>query len=304
MKRLAFACLATMFASSTFAQEPKPQPPIDPTAPAVRVRTSTDDFAMAKRTQKATDLMGKKVINSANENLGKLEDIVVDANSGRILYGVLSFGGFLGMGDKLFAIPWASLELPADAKSLVLNVTKDRLKNAEGFDKNQWPNFADEQWAVKTHKYYDRTPYWQVSEANPADNKNRTGGTYRDRWYQRATVWQKCSDLCGKDIHNMQNEDLGKISDCLIDPDTGRILYGILAQTGKRFAVPWYALTLTSDAKRFQLNITKEQLKNAPSFTGDSWPNATDEAWAVEVHRFYNVQPYWTEVVIERSEHR
>src|SRR5262245_55053171 len=127
MKCISSACVAMAIAISAVAQEVKP-------GPVVRVRT--DEFAMAKRTQKATDLMGKKVINTANENLGKLEDIVVDATSGRILYGVLSFGGFMGMGDKLFAVPWDALELPADAKSLVLSVGKDRLKSAEGFDKN------------------------------------------------------------------------------------------------------------------------------------------------------------------------
>lgn len=301
MKRLAFAFLGVIgMAGSSIAQDAQNPRPADP----VQIRSRSDDFRMARRSQRATDLMGKKVINSSNENLGKLEDIVVDANSGRFLYGVLSFGGFMGMGDKLFAIPWESLELPADAKSLVLNVTKDRLKNAEGFDKKQWPNFGDETWATKTYKYYDRTPYWQTSDATPADTKNRTGGTYRDRWYQRATVWQKCSDLCGKDIHNMQNEDLGKISDCLVDPDAGRILYGVLAHMGKRYVIPWSALSLTSDAKRFQVEVTKEQLKNAPVLNGDTWPNVSDERWATEVHQYYHVQPYWTEVTIEQHENR
>jgi sporulation protein YlmC with PRC-barrel domain len=278
------------------------RPQDTPVRPADRevTRGRSRDFAMATRTQKATDLMGKKVINSANENLGKLEDIVVDASSGRILYGVLSFGGFMGMGDKLFAIPWESLELPADAKNLVLSVSKDRLKNAEGFDKSQWPNFADEAWATQNYKYYDRTPYWQASDVTPAagDNTNRS---YRDRWYQRPVAWQKCSDLCGKDAHNMQNEDIGRISECLIDPESGRILYGVLAYSGKRFAIPWSALTLTGDAKRFQLNVTKEQLKNAPAFSGDTWPNVADERWAIEVHRYYNVQPYWMEVKVETN---
>lgn len=308
MKRFAFTCLAVVaMAASSLAQEQGHDTKPEPAQPAdqIRVRSRSDDFTMARRSQRATDLMGKKVINSSNETLGKLEDIVVDANSGRIIYGVLSFGGFMGMGDKLFAIPWESMELPTDAKNLVLNVPKDRLKSAEGFDKNHWPNFADEQWSIKTYKYYDRTPYWQTNAASPADNnKNRTGGTYRDRWYQHVTVWQKCSDLCGKDIHNMQNEDVGCISDCLIDPDGGRILYGVLAHMGKRFAIPWSALTLSSDAKRFQVDLTKEQLKNAPALNGETWPNVSDESWALEVHRFYHVQPYWTEVTIERSENR
>lgn len=301
MKRLAITCLAVLTAGAALAQSAKPT--------ATDVGGRTDDFAMAKRTQKATDLMSKKIINASNENLGTLEDIVIDASSGRILYGVLSFGGFMGMGDKLFAIPWESLELPPDAKSLVLNVSRDRLKNAEGFDKSQWPNFANEQWATNTYKYYERTPYWLASDqagSNAKEDRKETndakdekaiknGRDYRHRWYQRATVWQKCSDICGKDIRNKQNEDLGKISDCLIDPDGGRVVYGVLARSSNRYAIPWSALALTPDAKRFTIDLTSEQLKNAPAFGSDSWPNAADERWAIEIHRYYHVQPYWVE---------
>jgi sporulation protein YlmC with PRC-barrel domain len=297
MKGTALVCASVLVASVAFAQEQGRDAKPEPTRIQDQTPPRHSDFGMAHRSQKATDLMGKKVINSSKENLGKLEDIVVDASSGRILYGVLSFGGFLGVGDKLFAIPWGSLELPADAKEFVLNVSKDRLKNAEGFDKSNWPNFADEAWAQKTYKYYDQTPYWQTGDAG----KKPSGNTYRDRWHQRVTMWQKCSDLCGKDIHNMQNEDVGKITDCLVDPDAGRILYGVLAHSGKRFAIPWNALTLTSDAKRFQVDVTKEQLKNAPVLAGDSWPNVADERWALEVHKFYRVDPYWTEIRIERE---
>ena len=102
----------------------------------------------------------------------------------------------------------------------------------------------------------------------------------------------------------MQNEDLGRISDCLIDPDGGRILYGVLAHMGKRYAIPWSALALSNDAKHFQVDLTKEQLKNAPALTCETWPNVGDEHWAIEVHRFYHVQPYWTEVTIEEKENR
>lgn len=306
MKRFTIA-FATLLATgaSTLAQDQglQVQPPAqDSRSPSARTSAdAADDFAMAKRTQKATDLMNKKVVNTSGEDLGKLEDIVVDAQSGRILYGVLSFGGFLGMGDKLFAIPWGSLELPTDAKSFTLSVSKDRLKAAEGFDKGHWPNFADEQWATKTYKYYDQAPYWQVSDANPTDNnKNRMGGTYRERWYQRTGTWQKASDLSGKDCHNMQNEDIGRISDLIIDPDRGRLLYGVLQGSGKRMLVPWSAIVLSGDAKKFQIDITKEQLKSAPSFTGDDWPNVTDERWADDVHRYYHVQPYWSTRTQER----
>lgn len=261
------------------------------------VRTTTvNDFEMAKRWHRADDLIGKKVVNASNEDLGKLEDIVVDANSGRILYGVLSFGGFMGVGDKLFAIPWQSLALNSDAKAFTLNVEKDRLKSAQGFDKKQWPNFADEKWTTTTYEYYSQVPYWR-SDAKPATDPTVT---YRDRWYHRPVVWQKASDLTGKDIHNTKNEDLGRISDLIVDPDHGRALYGVLSHRSRLFAIPWNALALSTDAKKFVVNIDKQQLTDAISFTKDNWPNFTDTGWATETHRVYNVQPYWVEVRTER----
>lgn len=76
-------------------------------------------------------------------------------------YAVLSFGGFLGVGDKLFAVPWHALELDPDNKCFVLDVEKDRLKNAPGFDKDHWPSMADERWATDLHAHYGSRPYWK-----------------------------------------------------------------------------------------------------------------------------------------------
>ncbi len=84
----------------------------------------------------AETLQGDDVINLQGEKLGSIEDIMLDVRSGRVAYAVLSFGGLLGMGDKLFAIPWAALTLDADRKCFVLDIPKDRLQNAPGFDKD------------------------------------------------------------------------------------------------------------------------------------------------------------------------
>lgn len=248
---------------------------------------NSDDFSMAPRWEKSSVLRDKKVTNSANENLGKLEDIVVDADSGRILYGVLSFGGFLGVGDKLFAIPWQSLRLSGDNKAITLDVDKDRLKNAPGFDKKHWPNFADEQWATSTYEYYNQKPYW-LSRSEDSASTN-----YRDRWNQRVTSWQKCSDLCGKGVVDARNESTGKVSDLVIDPDGGRILYGVVNFRDKFFAVPWSALTLPKDARQLALNVNNDQLKDSISFGKDNWPNITDETWARDTFAYYKIQPYW-----------
>ena len=109
----------------------------------------------------AESLEGDKVVNPDGEDLGEIEAIMLDVPNGRIAYAVLSFGGLLGMGEKLFAIPWEALILDADEKRFVLDVDKDQLKEAPGFDKDHWPAMSDSQWANSVHSYYNAQPYWQ-----------------------------------------------------------------------------------------------------------------------------------------------
>ncbi len=107
----------------------------------------------------ASTLSGDRVVNPQNENIGKIEDIMIDLDNGRIAYCVLSFGGVLGMGDKLFAIPWQAFKVDQDNKQMILNVRKDVLENAPGFDKDNWPDMSDPNWSSQIYKYYGFKPY-------------------------------------------------------------------------------------------------------------------------------------------------
>ena len=106
----------------------------------------------------ADTLIGNDVYNQQDEDLGDIKEIMLDTRTGRVGYAVLSFGGFLGMGEKLFAVPWNAMTLDSVNKRFVLNVDKDRLKNAPGFDKDAWPDMADKTWADDIHAYYGTKP--------------------------------------------------------------------------------------------------------------------------------------------------
>lgn len=110
----------------------------------------------------ASDMIGAHVENSAGEHLGKIEDLSIDVAQGRIAYAVLSFGGFLGMGDKLFALPWNALQLNSNDKRFLLDVDKQTLEAAPGFDKDNWPDMADPAWGSEIHRYYGQQPYWEA----------------------------------------------------------------------------------------------------------------------------------------------
>jgi len=107
----------------------------------------------------ANTLVGNDVYNKKDENLGDIKEIMLNMRTGRVSYAVLSFGGFLGMGEKLFAVPWEALTLDTVNKRFVLDVEKDRLAKAPGFDKDKWPNMADQSWAEAIHAYYGTKPY-------------------------------------------------------------------------------------------------------------------------------------------------
>lgn len=105
----------------------------------------------------ADTLMGNDVYNRQDEDLGDIKEIMLDVAGGRISYAVLSYGGLLGMGEKLFAVPWAALTLDTENKRFTLDVSQDRLENAPGFDKDNWPDMSDQAWAKNIHTYYGTT---------------------------------------------------------------------------------------------------------------------------------------------------
>jgi len=121
--------------------------------------TSADEQGPGPDLMGADTLIGNDVYNHNEEDLGDIKEIMLDVRSGRVSYAVLSFGGFLGMGEKLFAVPWNALKLDTVNKRFVLNVEKERLENAPGFDKDNWPNMADESWATEIHSFYGTKPF-------------------------------------------------------------------------------------------------------------------------------------------------
>mgnify|MGYP006159360017 CR=1 FL=1 len=106
----------------------------------------------------ADTLIGNEVVNHNDENVGEIKEIMLEVQTGRVSYAVLSFGGFLGMGEKLFAVPWSAMTLDRNKRCFVLDVSKDRLKDAPGFDRDVWPDMADPEWTAKIHTYYGTKP--------------------------------------------------------------------------------------------------------------------------------------------------
>jgi sporulation protein YlmC with PRC-barrel domain len=116
---------------------------------------------LTRNTLSASTLIGDKVKNSKKEDLGKIEDFMIDLTTGRIAYSVLSFGGFMGVGNKLFAVPWSATTIDTIDKCFILDVPKERLKDAPGFDKDNWPDLNDADYRGRVYAFYNVKPDWQ-----------------------------------------------------------------------------------------------------------------------------------------------
>jgi hypothetical protein len=113
---------------------------------------------------KGSTFMGADVENPQGQGLGDIKDVVIDRSSGRIAYAVVSFGGFLGMGEKLFAVPWGAFAQSSENKDkFILAVDKERLTNAPGFDANNWPQMTSREWVTSLYSYYNVPPYWTAA---------------------------------------------------------------------------------------------------------------------------------------------
>ncbi len=175
---LAGAFVAVVGFTQAFAAEPQAnpnQPGMNPpaaTQPGATQQTmpqrhqanmeTTDkmEHGTATHVLRSTKIVGANVQNPNGEKIGSIDDIVIDADNGKVEYAALAVGGVLGIGEKLYAIPFHQFKIAHDSSNnpyFVLDVSKDRFKNAPGFDKSNWPDFANPQWRNQVDTYYQHT---------------------------------------------------------------------------------------------------------------------------------------------------
>jgi sporulation protein YlmC with PRC-barrel domain len=102
----------------------------------------------------ATGLLNDRVRNSAGQDLGKIEDLAIDPATGQIRYAILSFGGLLGTGDKLYPIPWSMLRIAPSRDYMLLDIDRERLSRAPLYDRGAWPDMNDVTWRRGIDDYY------------------------------------------------------------------------------------------------------------------------------------------------------
>lgn len=294
---------ALLFAASPLLAQEDPPKPVSPPA-TEKTRTDDKKDEVSGRVWRATKLLDCKVKDAKGEKIGEIEDLVVDKSEGAVAYGVLSFGGFLDIGDKLFAIPFASLVRTDDEEMVVLNVTKEQLQAAPSFAKDKWPDFTRE-YGTSVHEYYKTPPYWTDRHHGAADvaDKGEPARIEKEALAKdnlHAHGMCRASKLIGTDVEDPAGKNLGDVDDVVIDDASGRVAYAVLSFGGflgmgdKLFAIPFDSLRANpKDDDKLVLDVSKEKLKAAPGFDKDHWPNMADRRWGSEIHRYYENEPYW-----------
>jgi hypothetical protein len=116
-----------------------------------------DETASLISTEKVA---GTEVYNTAGDHLGEIHEVMLDKKSGRVAYAVMSFGGFLGMGNRYHPLPWNTLKYDTRQGGYVVGMTKQQLEGAPTFAENETPAWGDREYEKRLHDYYGTPPYW------------------------------------------------------------------------------------------------------------------------------------------------
>ncbi len=248
----------------------------------------------------AGTLKGSKVFNKAGENVGEIEKLMIDLADGRVAYALLSFGEILNKEDKLFAIPWQALTPEVREHTFILDISRDVLEKAEGFDKDRWPLTREE--LTSAYTYYGYQPYWQIlatgqiglPEEIESERIARLGRTSGRKYPD----FLPADTIKGEKVVSIAGENIGKIEELMIDIQDGRVAYAVLSFSefpimgGKLFAIPWQALQVKLQEHAFLLNVPKYTLEKAEGFDKEKWP-VTSREWLSAVYSYYEYEPYW-----------
>lgn len=275
------------------AEVQEPATDVEAKKPVISADIETDErrsdsaskMAFAYR---ASQLRNMPIQNEAGKDLGSVRDVVIDTDRGRVKYVAVTYGGFLGLGSKLFAVPFEAFELrPAseDRKAvLLLSLNEEMMRKAPGFDADNWPNMASKEFARAIDSHYSDQARGVNIKAGPVDvDINLQRNAVQDSAKESdAMAVHRAADLIGMTVVNGDNEKLGSINDLMVDMSNGDIRFAALSVGGlagigdNLYAVAWKNFRVKhnsqDDVTKLVLNANPETLEKAKGFDQNNWP--------------------------------
>lgn len=259
---LVASCFGVTWAATSLAQSQSK--PVSPPQAA--------EAAQSGRDMRASKLIGQEVRNTTGEKLGEIRDLIVDVAAERVHYAVLAFGGTLGLGEKMFAYPISSFKPTGDNYQLVLNVDKEKMKNAPGFERNNWPDFTDNRYRSEVDRYF---------------RANAVGATPTGERLMRV------SELIDRNVSDSQGRNAGEIKDLVVNPSTERISYAVLdfdkpwSPDDKLVALPLSVFGFPERKDRpVVLDVSREQVNVARGFDENEWPDLNAPAFRRDMQAY------------------
>lgn len=260
------------------AQPPRQQPAAS--SPAAVPSAAPAPGEKVRGDLRASQLIGKDVRNPQGEDIGQINDLLVDTSTGRVEYAVLSYGGILNIGNKLFPYPPNVFGAPMnpDDEVLVLNVPKDRLSQAPGFDRNNWPNFDQDRSLLNQSDQYHGSPGNQARLQRQDDaGASQAAGTASGSRLVRA------SRLIDRDVLDKTGGEAGEIEDLVVNLQEQQVRYIVMDfedawNTDDRLIpLPMGGLSFSNqDDVSPVINLERDRIDPASGFDGDRWPDLND----------------------------
>ncbi len=229
--------------------------------------------------ERAANLYNRQVLSSDNQKIGKVENVVLDLESEHILYVVLNDNG------NRVAVPPQVIG-QTTGNTLHANFPKSKIDRAPKFTSNMEnpAELGQAAFVSQVYQAFGAKAWWQ---GNTAANQGSFHNVH------------KLNKLIGMNVEDVNNSNIGKISNVVVDMPSGRLLYVVFAPASKMnlgnnlYALPSDAFTLSRDQSHLVTNIDQQKLAAAPHFASNSWPNINDSSFASQVYQYYGKQAWF-----------
>lgn len=291
------------------------------TATSTTTTTSTlGVLGAAGRTVRASELLDYNVENLNGEDIGDLNDLIIDMSDGRILFATMEYGGLLGFGANTYPLPLQALrsaggitgttgltgaagvtgttditdaDLGLDDNVIVFNIAEETLENAPGYDAD-WPDLNASDFEAEFRQFWSDPSLGALT--NSLDITGTEGITVTDIVTGSLA---KASELIGFNIENADGDNIGEINDLLVDLGSGHVTYAVLSFGGflglgdQLVAIPLSLFESAPEANgnravaNIVLNVEPETLENAPAFDLDAFPETNTAGWDTEWRQYW-----------------
>jgi sporulation protein YlmC with PRC-barrel domain len=242
--------------------------------------------------EKASHIIGLEVTDAQNQRLGRVKDLALDLQNGRLVEVIVGTGGILGFDEHFTAVPPDQFSCDAQKSALQLNTDGGKFKAAPIFALADWDLNLQPAKISDSYNYYGARPYFTSpgQESPKANIKPVHLGEV-----------QRAGKLIGTDVRNLQDQKIGQVENLMIDFPAGRVAEVVLSSGGflgidsELSAVPPQSFRAgTNNLGTLVLDTSKDALSSAPHFKSSEWGNVNDWQHVEVVYNNYKIEPYFS----------